>query len=168
MVLISLLWACSISKAPLKSPVPQDLYMISSLDQLDTRSSVPIPETLQKDITNKIAERGLQLKALTINDRYSSQRNSGMRSKLYTERPLLLIETQAQFFSQLEGRFRWTVEAQISLLAPGGEIFQKTLSIPVFHQFHHQREKESLEAAREQILRSLDRILDDYIRGIKP
>ena len=168
MVLISLLWACSINKAPLKSPVPQDLYMISSLDQLDTRASIPIPAPLQKAITNKITERGLQIKTLTINDRYSSQRNSGLRAKLYTKRPLLVVETQAQFFSQLEGRFRWTVEAQISLHASGGEVFQKTLSIPVFHQFHHQREKESLEAAQEQILRSLDRILDDYIRGIKP
>ena len=168
MVLISLLWACSINKAPLKSPVAQDLYMISSLDQLDTRTSVPIPEKLQQDIIKKIGERGLNIKTITINDQYASQRNSGLRSKLSTERPLLLIETQAQFFSQLEGRFRWTVEAQISLHTAGGEVFQKAMSIPVFHQFHHQREEASLEAAREQILRSLDRILDDYIRGIKP
>ena len=53
MVLISLLWACSINKAPLKSPIAQDIYMVSSLDQLDTRASIPIPKDLEKAITKK-------------------------------------------------------------------------------------------------------------------
>ena len=168
MVLISLLWACSMNKSPIKSPSPHDVFMLSSLDQVDTRSSIPLPDSVQESLKSSITKRGLQIKTLQINDRFSMQRNSTQRANLYTERPLLLIETQAQFFSQLEGRFRWTVDVQLNLYTEKGELFTRNLSVPVFHQFHHQREKESLEAAQEQITRYLDRLLDDYVRGMQP
>ena len=168
MVLISLLWACSVSKPVLKSPTPHDVYMLASLDKLDAARSVDVPQSLLKTLKDRVQKRGVTVKALSINERYASQRNSMQRAKLYPERPLLLIETQAQFFSQLEGRFRWTVDVRLTLYTADGTVYNRSASIPVFHQFHHQREKESLEAAEEQISRYVDRLLDDYLRGIQP
>jgi hypothetical protein len=35
----------------------------------------------------------------------------------------------------------------------------------VFHQFHHEREKEALMAAESSILREINLLVDDYLRG---
>ena len=168
MVLISLLWACSVSKPVLKSPTAHDVHMLASLDLLDTANSVELPSSLQKALVSKVEARGITVQMIPLNDRYAAQRNSAQRSKIHEKRPLLLIETQAQFFSQLEGRFRWTVDVKLNLYTADGVVYNRTASIPVFHQFHHQREKESLEAAQDQINRYVDRILDDYVRGLQP
>ena len=168
MVLISLLWACAISKPVLKSPKPHDLHMLASLDQLDTASSTELPKSLVRSISKRVEARGITVQTLNLNEKYSAQRNSIQRAKMYQERPLLVIEAQAQFYSQLEGRFRWTVDVLLNLYTADGAVYSRNASIPVFHQFHHQRETESLEAAQDQINRYVDRLLDDYLRGLQP
>ena len=168
MVLMQLLWACSLGKQPISTVQPHDVYIVSSLDKLDTRESITVPTSLQEKIVSTMTARGMQPKSLQFVQNYADLRNSEQRLNLYEERPLLLVETQAQFFSQLEGRFRWTVDVQFHLLAVDGTIYTRSFSIPVFHQFHHQRETESIEAAEGQIVRKLEGLLDDYVRGYKP
>jgi len=168
MVLAQLFLACILNKEPLKTEHTQELYVVSARDELDIRSSVPLPKTLKEAIHKEIQTRGLKLKALPLDEQFSTQRTSAQRKNLYPQRPLLLIETKAQFFSQLNGRFRWTVAVQLNLISESGTTFTQDFSVPVFHQFHHERESEALEAAQEVILRYLGTLLDDYIRGSKP
>ncbi len=168
MVLMPFLWACTMGKQPISTVQPHDVYIVSSLDKLDTRESNPIPASMQEKIVSAMKKRGVQAKSLQFVQSYADRRNSEQRIKLFDERPLLLVETQAQFFSQLEGRFRWTVDVQFHLIAVDGTTYMRKFSIPVFHQFHHQREQESLEAAEGQIVRKLEGLLDDYVRGYSP
>ena len=167
MVLMQFFLACTLSSkhVPLKTSAPHDIFVVSTLDKLDERRSIALPSSLQTSIEQEITGRGLSIQTLDLNDSFSSQRNTSQREKLYPNRPLLLIETQAQFYSQLEGRFRWTVDVQLSLRSAENTYFSRSFSVPVFHQFHHQREEEALEAAQELILRQLRGLLDDYIRG---
>jgi hypothetical protein len=168
MVLMYLLWACTPKNSSLMTTEAHDMYTISSLDQLDVRTSLPLPTPLHKQINEALQQRGIGPKSLQPIEGYAELRNSNQRIQLFSERPLLLIETNAQFFSQLEGRFRWTVDVRMHLEASDGTIFSRIFSVPVFHQFHHQREQESLEAAQPQILRELNQMLDDYVRGYRP
>ena len=165
MVLIQLLFACTLSKAPLKAQKDTTLFVVSARDELDTRTASSLPPSLQRAIEKKIRSRGISLTTLPLKEEFSMQRTSAQRQALYEPRPLLLIETKAQFFSQLNGRFRWTVDVQLHLSAQSGTPFVQQFSVPVFHQFHHEREAEALEAAQEVILRHVDILLDDYIRG---
>ena len=138
MVLMQLLWACTLGKQPVSTVQPHDVYIVSSLDKLDTRESIAVPTSLQEKIVSAMTTRGMQPKSLQFVQNYSDLRNSGQRLNLFEERPLLLVETQAQFFSQLEGRFRWTVDVQLHLLGVDGTAYNRSFSVPVFHQFHHQ------------------------------
>ena len=153
MVLIQLLFACMLSKPPLKAKTNQMLYVVSARDELDNRKSVALPASLQTAIEKRIKSRGLSIETLPLKKEFSTQRSSALRQELYDQRPLLLIETHAQFFSQLNGRFRWTVAVQLQLTAGSGAPFVQQFSVPIFHQFHHEREAEAVAAAQEVILR---------------
>ena len=168
MVLMSFLLACSFKKTDLLTVAPHDVYTVSSLDQLDVLSSVALPSSLENQIQEALVLRGIRPTRLEQPSNYTTLRNSNQRLLLFSQRPLLLIESKAQFFSQLEGRFRWTVDVAIHLQAKDGTTFSKVFSVPVFHQFHHQRETEAIEAAQSQILQELNLLLDDYIRGYSP
>ena len=168
MVLMYLMWACTPKNTVLKITKSHEMYTISSLDQLEVRTSLPLPTALQEQISKALQQRGISTSLLQPGKEYAEIRNSNQRIQLFSERPLLLIETNAQFFSQLEGRFRWTVNVRMHVESSEGTIFSRVFSVPVFHQFHHQREKESLEAAESQILREFNQMLDDYVRGYRP
>ena len=45
------------------------------------------------------------------------------------------------------------------------ETFSRQFTVPVFHQFHHQREKEAIIEAKPIIIRKLNSMIDDYVRG---
>ena len=167
-MVLMFLWACMPKQAEISTVPAHDMYTVSSLDKLDVRKSVSLPATLESSIAAALQKRGISPKALTQTQGYDQFRNSEQRIKLFNKRPLLLIETQAQFYSQLEGRFRWTVDVRMHLHTAEDMVFSRVFSVPVFHQFHHQREKESLEAAESQILRELNQMLDDYVRGYRP
>ena len=135
MVLIQLLFACMLSKPPLKAKTNQMLYVVSARDELDNRKSVALPASLQTAIEKRIKSRGLSIETLPLKKEFSTQRSSALRQELYDQRPLLLIETHAQFFSQLNGRFRWTVDVRMHLEASDGTIFSRIFSVPVFHTY---------------------------------
>jgi hypothetical protein len=162
------MWACTPKNTSLITTEAHELYTISSLDQIDVRTSLPLPSPLHEKINEALKKRGINPKSIQPIEGYAELRNSHQRMQLFSERPLLLIETKAQFFSQLEGRFRWIVDVHIHIETSDGTVFSRIFSVPVFHQFHHQREAESLEAARPQILRELNQMLDDYVRGYRP
>ena len=167
-MVLTFLLACMPKQAELATVSAHDMYTVSSLDKLDVRQSISLPEALESSIEKALQQRGINPKSLTQVQGYDQFRNSKQRIKLFEKRPLLLIETQAQFYSQLEGRFRWTVDVQMHLHTSEDMVFSRVFSVPVFHQFHHQREKESLEAAQAPILRELNQMLDDYVRGYRP
>ena len=77
----------------------------------------------------------------------------------------MLIETQAQFYAQLNGRFRWEVAVKMTLIDADGNMLHRIFTTPVFHQFHHEREIEALYAALPTIKRQLEGLIEDYIRG---
>ena len=79
----------------------------------------------------------------------------------------LLIQTRAEYFSQLSGRYRWVVHAELSLTEPdnlaGG--IQRRIQIPVFVQFHHQRDAAVLQQASPALARELGDMLEDWIHS---
>jgi len=78
---------------------------------------------------------------------------------------ILLIETHTEYFSQLSGRYRWTVTAELSLADPEDltTSIHRSVEIPVFMQFHHEREAAVLEQASPALERELSTLLDAWL-----
>lgn len=83
---------------------------------------------------------------------------------------VLLVEAQVRFYSQLAGRYRWTVRVEASL-APVDQLeaaVVTTIEVPVFLQFHHEREGAALAAAAPAVERQVAWLLDSYLGGLAP
>ena len=62
---------------------------------------------------------------------------------------VLVIQTKAEYFAQMQGRYRWVVTAHLVLTDPQAlsRTIEETVEIPVFMQFHHERDEAVLESA---------------------
>jgi hypothetical protein len=164
MVLALSLFACLKGKEPIKAPSPMDLPMIAVLDR--AQQPQELPEELLEAIQERLARRDINAAFSATPASFESHLLSSQRIQALDQYPILLIETEAQFYSQLNGRFRWEVDLRLTLATSEEQSMTRQRIIPVFHQYHHQRETEALLAAEALILRELDLLLDDYLRGI--
>ena len=77
----------------------------------------------------------------------------------------LEIESRARFFSQMNGRYRWTVTTELSLHT--GERVEDTLlhaiETPVFLEYAHEGEPEALIAAMPMIEREISAMLQEAL-----
>lgn len=165
MVLISLLFSLAcIKQAPITiAPRPTSMPSVFLLES-SPNSTFPIEltEKLQKQARRH--EIRLNIESLPKDLRFDA--STQQRIKSMSEDPILLLESDVDFYSQLNGRFRWDVEAKYTLV-DGDKIYEREFSMPIFHQFHHQREAEALLAAEHIFLRELDLLLNEYIQGLE-
>ena len=78
------------------------------------------------------------------------------------ESPVLVLESRAEFYAQVNGRFRWEVDVKIDIF-DGTDHISEEMTIPVFHQFHHERQAEALEAALPTLERKLHSLLNKQL-----
>lgn len=167
MVLAFLFFSCAGKQQQVAAlPTKQTVEVVAVLDHLDTRESVLCPEDIQQDIKKLLDKRNMEVQFVTsLEPSFTTQRRSDQRIKAISKRPLLLVETQAQFYAQLNGRFRWEVFVKLHIVGENDEILSREFEVPIFHQFHHQREKEAIIEAKPVILRKLNALVEAYVRG---
>jgi glycosidase len=143
----------------------------------DHRSKLGVvPDALQSNIQSTLNARNLVMQEVP-RPQYESDfavkraTRDRMRtlSGLATNSTLqLLVETRAEYYSQLNGRFRWTVYVKFSM-AKSGDPSPPTISsfsFPVLLSFDHQREADALSYAAGSIARKLGQELDEFLAGL--
>ena len=169
MVLNALLWilACQPQVPPKKATSPIELQVLAIQDNVLDRNSSKVPSALIQTLKAELSKVNIQPNVLEVPQSFQSIRHTDQRLKQLGA-PILLIETKAEFFSQLEGRFRWTVSCKLTLMADDKGVLVREFNTPVFHQFHHQREAEAILAAEEVIRQQLRGLIEDYLRSQSP
>ena len=76
---------------------------------------------------------------------------------------VLLVEARVSFFSQLEGRFRWTVSVKLTASSKPGEVIEDSFSVPAVLQFEHQREPQALASVAHDIASRAGTLLDQLL-----
>ncbi len=156
MVLISLFIACLKSSTVIQSSTPIELPSVFALQMQELE---PFPDSVGK----RLQEIGLSHNVI-IQPLELPQNMDSLSRDNTLQKPLLLIATEAIFYAQVNGRFRWEVNVDL-MLKDGETELQKSFVIPVFHQFHHQREAECLEAALPTLEREIHSLLNNYVSG---
>ena len=153
MVLITLLTACLKSPAVVSSPTAETwpAWMILEMEEDE---SVPTTVSTRLSEVAKAHNISLQLQPTPSDFEFSKH--------VAAAAPVLVIESSAEFYAQVNGRFRWEVDVKIDLF-DGSEHITEELVIPVFHQFHHERHAEALEAALPTLERKLHTLLNKHL-----
>lgn len=169
--------ACAHKAPAVQAPMAMDVAVVALVapEAGDRVDAAPAP--IHKRIDKQLASRNLTAKPLAL-DAFAS----ALASRSATPRRLawvvdhadgtslvLLVETAAFPYAQIEGRNRWTVDVTLSIArTDGGEdVATETFSVPVILQFLHEKEDRAVEEAATVIERKLSRMLDGYLGGLE-
>lgn len=174
MVLNALLLAgCLARQAPEAAPSPLPVATLSVLEHIDGRAPEPVPGAFEQALAAVLGASNLPASpaAGPVREEALGSRTLARRLEALdaaTTTPLVLVvETSAEYFSQLNGRYRWTVSVRMALAqdgAPGGALLRE-FGVPVFLEFHHEREPEALVAAAPLVARKLEGLVGELLSG---
>ena len=154
MVLITLLTACLKSPTVVSSPSTEQwpAWMI-----LEMTEDEAVPTSVSKRLTTVAQAHNITLDLQPTPTDFEIAKHVGT-----VESPVLVLESSAEFYAQVNGRFRWEVDVKIDIF-DGTDHISEELTIPVFHQFHHERQAEALEAALPTLERKLHSLLNKQL-----
>lgn len=178
MVLSLWLLACVPKHTAVVSSTPIATDVVVVQDQLDQRTVASGPTALVTGVSDLLGKHGLNAMPVAPEswvEAFGARRTESQRLAWMTERTgaspaILLIETRAEFYSQMNGRYRWTVEVRSSLrsTAHPEQLASDSFSVPVFLDFDHEREEAAIAAAIPVIQHHLDVMVDAWLGGQNP
>ena len=76
---------------------------------------------------------------------------------------VLLVELDAEFFSHLQGRYRWQARARLTAARGGGEATSDALAFPVYVNFDHEQAPAVLSTAAPTVADRAGALLDQVL-----
>jgi hypothetical protein len=130
-----------------------------------------VPEGLKAKVVEALAKRNLVSSEVPF-EKLSADFESARDSKLRYQKVaaaaggapfVLLVETKASFFSQISGRYRWTVYARLSAGKAGGDSVVDEFNLPAMLDFDHEHEAEALAMAAPVIAERAGAVFDSFL-----
>jgi hypothetical protein len=169
------LTACAPKTPPVRAPAPMDVAVVALVAPAAGEAVLPAPAALARRVAEQLSARDLRARPLAPESfaaELGARRGSARRLSWLVEQAdgapvVLLIETAAFPYSQIEGRNRWTVTATITIARADRpeDVAVAELTVPVILQFLHEREERAVEEAAVVIERRLARLLDEFLAG---
>lgn len=140
------------------------------LEYLDTDAVEPWPEEVEARVAEALSARNLPptvLEDAAIGG-WSELRGSRQRMEQIPSDDaalVLLLESHVEYYSQISGQFRWTVDVRATL-APADDLDAvqvEEFQVPVFLYYYNEREREALEAAAPNIEREVGAMVDRFL-----
>lgn len=167
-LILSMFLGCGARVAVIKAPTPMDISLAAARNNLDDRQVLALPDPLLERVSAQLTERNLTPSLVPLST-IADTRLTARRLEVLSAggAPLvLLVETEAMYTTQMEGRLRWTVNVTLSLDPADGEPTTSEFSVPVFLQFQHQDADDALLGAVPIIERHVGYLLDEYLSGL--
>lgn len=128
------------------------------------------PENFKKRIFEVLDSRNLEAREIPSGvvtaQRLTSERFNAARAAAGDAPFVLLIEARAQFFTQIQGRFRWTVSVKFTAARSGAPQTQDQSDFPAVLLFEHERHAEALDAAADFVASRLTPMVDGILVGV--
>lgn len=146
------------------------------VDQPPGAAKVDVPGSLKARVAEELSKRNLLAKEIPPERfvDFGRLKDSRLRFERLAAAAdgatlVLLVELQASFFSQLQGRYRWTVSTRLSAGRTQGELpAQESFEQPAFVDFNHEREPEAIGAAASEIATRAGALFDSFLSAREP
>ena len=159
-----------------KAPSPMDAAVVGVLDPQDGGPVAGLPDRVTERVSRALTARDLTpapVPTAQLAEAFSSRRVTKQRVAWLADgnndAPLVvLVEAEALYYSQIEGRNRWTVNVTATVADPDAPESGLTSSfeVPVILQFVHEKEPRALEEAAPIIERQVGHLLDQYLGAL--
>lgn len=151
------LWFGCAARGPALDAGGKPIGLVGVHDSYEVEAVQPLPEALSQALIETLSRRGLTVQERDI--AASVGRTTAQRIEA-TSGLSLLVETEARFYSQLNGRYRWVVEIDATVAGPDLPAVTETFSVPVYLRFDHEREDDALAQSAPLVARRIGELLD--------
>ena len=129
------------------------------------------PEELKAAVEAALSRRNLQVREVQLHPlaagfgrvRESGKRYAELARQAGEGELLLLVELDAEFFSHLQGRYRWQARARLSAGKAGAEPAADALGFPVYVTFDHEQALAVLATAAPTVADRAGALLDQVL-----
>ena len=159
----------------LPARLPAALVLV--VDFADARTPAQAPPELESQVAEALEARNLGARPLgfgALAGPYTEVRDTPRRLALAAARAgdarlVVLVETSAQFYSPLSGRYKWNVTYKLSVARPAelGAAMSSESETSVHLDFAHEREPRALGSAARVIAREAGLLVDRFLGGTK-
>ena len=174
--LILLAGCLSAKHQPVQAPGRMAVSSVACVASLDSTEVLAVPAPLEASMVALLEERNLLAKPVSADsilapfvNKRTTQHRLALIADVSTDTDLLfLVEATVAYYSQMNGRYRWTVEvdATISPRNDLSQAFSAHFQVPVFLEHYHEKEAAALEASVPLVERRLGALLDAYLGGL--
>jgi hypothetical protein len=175
-VLGLLLCGCLARRPPVQAAHPATVAVAACMGVLTDPAVQPVPAEIDAAVLGLLAARNLRAQPLApaaFLEPFAARRTTPHRLALVAEQAggaelILLVETTVAFYSEMNGRYRWTVEvdATVSPRDDLSQAFSAHFQVPVFLEHYREREPEALRTAAPLVERRLGALLDAWLGGM--
>ena len=171
--------ALAVACAPKPSGVqqvagPATAAVVTLLSPFDAESITALPQRVNDRIDGLLQDRKFSVARVPV-----GEASAALTARQTTEQRLrwladqdqgefvVLVESTAVYNTQIEGRFRWSVEV-VSTIADADELSSassRRFTVPVHLQFVHEKDEAAVRAAGVVIERQISRQVDQWLRG---
>lgn len=159
---------CKKRVGPQRLPERAELATALVLDPLAAGEPAEAPLELEKRLAAALDSRNLEVRrrplAALAGQRLSKEREAAL-GRAAPQAPFrLLVETRAVFFSQLDGRYRWTVAVRLAAARAGQpDAVVDDFDLPAVLQYDREKEAAAVEAVADEIARRAALLLDGLL-----
>lgn len=165
-----LLGGCALRTPVIKAPSPAPVVLAPVHDPLSSQEVRALPDEVVERLEAMLVGRDLRPRLLddTVLQQFTRHRATPNRlAMLAGDDLVLLVEAEAEYVSQLNGRMRWAVDVTLSLAPPGEAPVTNTFQVTVFLLFIHQDADDAIIDAIPIIERHASQMLDEYFTSIQ-
>ena len=164
--------ACIQPTRPLRMSEQKSISLTMLMESDQDAAVQPLPAPLPEAIEQELEAHNLQVITLTQDKLadFATLRDTQRRIEASAtgDAPfVLLIESRAKFFSQLNGRYKWQVYYKLTL-AEKGELhraLRRDFEFSAILRFDHQKEKEAVAASKDTLTKELRNLLNRFLAG---
>ncbi len=166
--------ACMKVKPPVQARVAAEVATTVNLATVDRARARLVPPAMTQALSTALAAHNLQPVSLDAPASFETRRTTAHRLQWLAEQAstsphLLLVETTAIRYGEIQGRYRWAVDVTLTM-APQSAQDSPTeahFSVPVYLQHAHHDAQQALRAAAPSIARHTRRLVNDYLGGAR-
>jgi len=172
MVLIFTILAGCLNARPVPPIVgPADVSTVVVVESPEHADMLAAPPPVQAALSRALKSKGLKLNTIETPGSFQSLGTTQHRLNWIHEQndgTVLLVETSIRPRGHLGGRYRWQVDATISVTTQPDGLLREELTVPVTLQHIHQQETDALIEASAQIADRAATMLSRQLRGATP
>jgi hypothetical protein len=175
--LVGLTPGCLPKTVPVRAAAATPTALCVVLTKVNDGTLTSAPASLMQGLEAELTARNLTPSLVKIDtaaaDAFRARRSTPQRvewivSKRADATLIVLVEAQVEYYTQISGRFRWTVDVRVtaSPASDFSQAVQSEFSVPVALQYQHEREEVALEEAGPVIERQVASVLDQLVGGL--